>query len=96
MQGGNAAVWLIPRCKTWRESAGMRIQQLALEAKVDRATITKIEKHKGISKPLAYRVFNVLNKPHRDSLNDTTKSRTIRVSADNDSRGCWPTLGNRR
>jgi DNA-binding XRE family transcriptional regulator len=73
MHGENAAVWLIPRCKTWRESAGMRIQQLALEAKVDRATITKIEKHKGISKPLAYRVFNVLNKRHRDALEDTVE-----------------------
>jgi DNA-binding XRE family transcriptional regulator len=70
---GNHAVWLIPRCKTLRESAGMRIQQLALAAKVDRATITKIEKHKGISKPLAYRVFNELNKRKGGTLMDAVE-----------------------
>jgi DNA-binding XRE family transcriptional regulator len=70
---GNHAVWLIPRCKTLRESAGMRIQQLALAAKVDRATITKIEKHHGVSKPLAYRVFNELNKRKGGNLKDTVE-----------------------
>ena len=65
---GNHAVWLIPRCKTLRVSAGMPIQKLALEAGVDRATITKIEKHKGVSEPLANRVFNALNIRHRDTL----------------------------
>jgi len=65
---GNHAIWLIPRCKTLRVSAGMPIQKLASEAAVDRATITKIEKNKGVSEPLAHRVFNVLNKRHRDTL----------------------------
>ena len=65
---GNHAVWLIPRCKTLRVSAGMPIQKLASEAGVDRATIAKIEKNKGVSEPLAHRVFNALNKRHRDTL----------------------------
>lgn len=65
----NGAVWLFLRCKTLRESAGLRIQQLAQEAKVDRATIVKIEKRLGVTKPLLFRVFNVLNKRHGEKLN---------------------------
>ena len=67
-QGNNAAIWLVPRCKTLRVSAGMPIQKLASEAGVDRATVTKIEKNRGVSEPLANRVFNALNKRHRDTL----------------------------
>lgn len=74
-QNGNSAVWLFARCKTLRESAGMRIQQLAAEAKVDRATIDKIEKRKGVSKPMAFRVFNVLNSRHRDTLDSKREIR---------------------
>lgn len=67
-QGNNSAVWLVPRCKTLRVSAGMPIQKLASEAGVDRATIGKIEKNQGVSEPLAHRVFNALNKRHHDRL----------------------------
>ena len=66
----NGAIWLFPRCKTLRESAGMRIQQLAKEAGVDRNTVSNIEKNKPISKPIMYRVFNVLNVRHGGKLND--------------------------
>lgn len=65
---GNAATWYILRCKTLRESAGMRKQTLAGEAKVDRATIDKIEKRMPVTRPIAFRVFNALQKHHAVKL----------------------------
>ena len=69
----NGAIWLFPRCKTWRVSAGMGIQQLAKEAGVDRATVKKIEKHHPVSEPILHRVFNVLNVRHGSKLNDAVE-----------------------
>lgn len=65
---GNAATWYILRCKTLRESAGMRKQTLAGAAKVDRATIDKIEKRIPVTRPTAFRVFNALQTHHAVKL----------------------------
>jgi len=65
---GNAATWYMLRCKTFREAAGLRKQQLAIAAKVDRSTIDKIEKRTPMTMPTIRRVFNVLNERHGKQL----------------------------
>jgi transcriptional regulator with XRE-family HTH domain len=63
------AVYLIRRCRTLRESAGKRVEDLARTADVDRGTIAKkIEKNHGVTAPTAYAVFNALNGWHGGRL----------------------------
>ncbi len=66
--GPNTATWYILRCKSLRESGGLRKQTLAKEANVDRATIDKIEKRMPVTKPTAFRVLNALQKHHATKL----------------------------
>lgn len=72
---GNHATWYILRCKTLRESAGLRKNALARDADVDRATIDKIEKRHPVTRPTAFRVFNALNAKHATKL-DSSKEIT--------------------
>jgi len=65
---GNGATCYMLRCKTLRESGGLRIVELAEEAKVDRSTIDKLEKRLPVTKPTAFRVLKALQKHHAVEL----------------------------
>jgi transcriptional regulator with XRE-family HTH domain len=77
--GGGRADYLIPRCRTLRESAGWSVARLARAAEVDRNTISKkIERRQGVSAAVANCVFNALNKQHGGRLKaekEITRSR---------------------
>jgi DNA-binding XRE family transcriptional regulator len=78
----NGAAWYMFRCKTLRESLGMRKQTLAKEAGVDRATIDKIEKRKPVTRPIAFRVFNAIQARRVEKLDsDKEITNTTRKKA---------------
>ena len=54
-------VFYIPRLKTLRLLNGWSMANLAREAGVDRAVITKIEKHHGVTEVIAHKVFNAVS-----------------------------------
>lgn len=62
------ATSLVPRCTTLRQQAGMSMNALAREARVDRGTLTKIERRHPVTATIANRVFNALNVAHKGKL----------------------------
>lgn len=65
---GRASFFLL-RCKTLRIGAGLTMNELARKSEVDRATISKIEAHHGVTEPVIAKVFNALNQKHANKLN---------------------------
>ena len=47
--------------KTIRERSGIRVSALAKEAKVDRSTITRVEKHHNSTPETLHSIVNALN-----------------------------------
>lgn len=75
------ATSLIPRCTTLRQQAGMSMNALAREARVDRGTLTKIERRHPVTATIANRVFNALNVAHKGKLNvDAEVTSAVGVS----------------
>jgi len=62
------AIYCILRCRTLRELAGMSMNALAASAKVDRGTVSKMERRHPVTGAIAGRVFNALNVAHRSTL----------------------------
>ncbi len=76
--GEGRDLWLIPRLTTMRLLNGWSMQQLAQEAKVDRDTIKKMERKRGVSDYIAAKVFaavtaNLLPE-YKDQSQEVTKA----------------------
>lgn len=54
------AVCLIPRCKTLRVGAGIKVRELADAAEVSIDTVRNIERNRPVSEVYAVRVLNAL------------------------------------
>jgi len=54
------ALCLIPRCKTLRVGAGMKMRELAEAAGVSVDTVRNVERHKPVSEVYAARILNAL------------------------------------
>lgn len=59
-----ANVAYFDECKTFRMRAGLPLSALAREAEVDRATLSKVEKHHAARYETLMRIVNALNTLH--------------------------------